>query len=144
MNSQWADNERNMARRSGECGGASFQSRDAPAPKASGCPRRSRAAKRSQEAARLGKVASFSVSPEGLCWRGQDGGAEDLTHVIRYKDVLKWLKIHRRTLDYYIQRGYLKRVYGCGETHHRRFAGQLPQVHRKAVGKMRGGMWDEG
>ena len=23
-------------------------------------------------------------------------------HVIRYKDVLKWLKIHRRTLDYYI------------------------------------------
>ena len=40
---------------------------------------------------------------------------EDLTHVIRYKDVLKWLKIHRRTLDYYIQRGYLKRVYGGGE-----------------------------
>ena len=115
MNSQWADNKRNMARRSGECGGASFQSRDAPAPKASGCPRRSRAAKRSQEAARLGKVASFSVSPEGLCWRGQDGGDEDLTHVIRYKDVLKWLKIHRRTLDYYIQRGYLKRVYGGGE-----------------------------
>ena len=36
-------------------------------------------------------------------------------HVIRYKDVLKWLKIHSRTLDYYIQRGYLKRVYGGGE-----------------------------
>ena len=60
-------------------------------------------------------AARFSVSPEGLCWRGQDGGDEDLTHVIRYKDVLKWLKIHRRTLDYYIQRGYLKRVYGGGE-----------------------------
>ena len=30
---------------------------------------------------------------------------ENLTHVIRYKDVLKWLKIHRRTFDYYIQRG---------------------------------------
>ena len=73
---------------------------------------------------------------------GQAGEDEDLTHVIRYKDVLKWLKIHRRTLDYYIQRGYLKRVYGGGETRHRRFAGQLPQVHRKAVGKMRGG--DEG
>ena len=28
-------------------------------------------------------------------------------------------------------------------TRHRRFAGQLPQVHRKAVGKMRGGMRDE-
>ena len=38
-----------------------------------------------------------------------------MPHVIRYKDVLKWLKIHRRTLDYYIQRGYLKRVYGGGE-----------------------------
>ena len=40
----------------------SFQSRDAPAPKASGCPRRSRAAKRSQEAARLGKATGFCVS----------------------------------------------------------------------------------
>ena len=39
---------------------------------------------------------------------------EDLTHVIRYKDVLKWLKIHRRTLAYFIQRGFLKRVYGGG------------------------------
>ena len=65
-------------------------------------------------AKRLGKVASFSVSPEGLCWRGQDGGDEDLTHVIRYKDVLKWLKIHRRTLDHYLKMGYLKRVYGGG------------------------------
>ena len=71
--------------------------------------------------------------------QGRRDEDEDLTHVIRYKDVLKWLKIHRRTLDYYIQRGYLKRVYGGGETRHRRFAGQLPQVHRKAVGKMRGG-----
>ena len=39
---------------------------------------------------------------------------EDLTHVIRYKDVLKWLKIHRRTLDHYLKMGYLKRVYGGG------------------------------
>ena len=58
--------------------------------------------------------------------------------------MLKWLKIHRRTLDDYIQRGYLKRVYGGGETRHRRFAGQLPQVHRKAVGKMRARDEDEG
>ena len=28
---------------------------------------------------------------------------------------MELLKIHRRTLDYYIQRGYLKRVYGGGE-----------------------------
>ena len=43
------------------CASTSFQSRDAPAPKASGCPRRSRAAKRSQEAARLGKSMGFRV-----------------------------------------------------------------------------------
>ena len=36
--------------------------------------------------------------------QGRRDEDEDLTHVIRYKDVLKWLKIHRRTLDYYIQR----------------------------------------
>ena len=58
-----------------------------------------------QSRQRFCRAARFSVSPEGR--RDED---EDLTHVIRYKDVLKWLKIHRRTLDYYIQRGYLKRV----------------------------------
>ena len=89
------------------------------------------------------KIASDqSVAPEDIekaiaYLQGRRDEDEDLTHVIRYKDVLKWLKIHRRTLDDYIQRGYLKRVYGGAETRHRRFAGQLPQVHRKAVGKMR-------
>ena len=90
-----------------------------------------------------------SVAPEDIekaiaYLQGRRDEDEDLTHVIRYKDVLKWLKIHRRTLDDYIQRGYLKRVYGGGETRHRRFAGQLPQVHRKAVGKMRARDEDEG
>ena len=61
-----------------------------------------------------------SVAPEDIekaiaYLQGRRDEDEDLTHVIRYKDVLKWPKIHRRTLDYYFQRGYLKRVYGGGE-----------------------------
>lgn len=39
---------------------------------------------------------------------------EDIPHVLRCKDALKILKIHRRTLDYYIKRGYIQRVYGSG------------------------------
>lgn len=40
---------------------------------------------------------------------------KDLIQVIRYKEALKHLQCHRRTLEYYIQKGYLKRVYGGGE-----------------------------
>ena len=61
-----------------------------------------------------------SVAPEDIekaiaYLQGRRDEDEDLTHVIRYKDVLKWLKIHSRTLDYYIQRGYLKRVGGFSQ-----------------------------
>ena len=42
----------------------------------------------------------------------EDGG--DLIHVMKRKDVMKHLKIHRRTLDYYLNRGLLDRVYGGG------------------------------
>ena len=38
----------------------------------------------------------------------------DLVHVIRRKDAMKWLGVHRRTLDYYLKMGYLDRVYGGG------------------------------
>ena len=41
--------------------------------------------------------------------------SEELKHVIKRKNVLKLLGIHRRTLDYYVERGYLKRVYGFGK-----------------------------
>ena len=40
---------------------------------------------------------------------------DDLVHVIRRKDVMKWLGVHRRTLDYYLKMGYLDRVYGGGQ-----------------------------
>ena len=49
--------------------------------------------------------------------KGKEGGdaTEELQHVIRRKDVLKLLGVHRRTLDYYVEQGYLKRVYGIGK-----------------------------
>lgn len=39
---------------------------------------------------------------------------EDLVHVLRYKDVMKMLKITREGLKYYIRKGYLVRVFGSG------------------------------
>ena len=46
--------------------------------------------------------------------RGEMAGRNDLVHVMKRKDVMKHLKIHRRTLDHYLKMGYLKRVYGGG------------------------------
>ena len=39
----------------------------------------------------------------------------DLVHVIRRKEAMKMLGVHRRTLDYYLKMGYLDRVYGGGK-----------------------------
>ena len=44
--------------------------------------------------------------------RGERDENGPLVEVMKRKEVME---IHRRTLDYYIQRGYLKRVYGGGE-----------------------------
>ena len=46
--------------------------------------------------------------------RGEDPRKDEIVHVLRRKDVMKLLHVHRRTLDYYIEKGYLKRVYGGG------------------------------
>lgn len=46
--------------------------------------------------------------------RGTPDSEDDMMHVVRRKDVLKILKVHRRTLDYYIKCGYLQRVFGGG------------------------------
>ena len=46
---------------------------------------------------------------------GRHDEDDDLVHVIRRKDVMKWLGVHRRTLDYYLKMGYLDRVYGGGQ-----------------------------
>jgi len=40
---------------------------------------------------------------------------DELVHVIKYKDALEHLHCHRRTLEYYIAKGYLTRVYGGGK-----------------------------
>ena len=47
--------------------------------------------------------------------RGVKDGNLDLVHVIRRKDAMKMLGVHRRTLDYYLKMGYLDRVYGGGQ-----------------------------
>ena len=47
--------------------------------------------------------------------RGKVVTDDDLVHVLRYKEVMDLLHVHRRTLEYYIDRGYLDRVYGRGE-----------------------------
>ena len=39
----------------------------------------------------------------------------DLIHVLRYKEVVELLHIHQRTLSYYLDMGYLDRVYGGGK-----------------------------
>lgn len=48
-----------------------------------------------------------------LCGRKKEDA--EPVQVIRRKDAMKWLGVHRRTLDYYIEKGYLDRVYGGGE-----------------------------
>ena len=47
--------------------------------------------------------------------RGKVVTNDDLVHVLRYKEVMDLLHVHRRTLEYYIDKGYLDRVYGRGE-----------------------------
>ena len=46
--------------------------------------------------------------------RGNVRSEDDLVHVMKRKEVMKILSISRRTLDYYLKRGYLDRVYGGG------------------------------
>lgn len=46
--------------------------------------------------------------------KGTSKESESLIHVIRYNDALELLKVSRRTLSYYVDKGYLDRVYGCG------------------------------
>ena len=47
--------------------------------------------------------------------KGASGDQEPVIAVMKRKDVMDLLKIHRRTLDYYLEKGYLDRVYGGGK-----------------------------
>ncbi len=47
--------------------------------------------------------------------KGANGDSENLIHVVRFNDTVEMLKVSRRTLSYYLDHGYLDRVYGCGE-----------------------------
>lgn len=46
--------------------------------------------------------------------RGKAESDEDMVHTIKFCDALDLLKVCRRTLTYYLDHGYLERVYGCG------------------------------
>lgn len=47
--------------------------------------------------------------------RGIPDSTDDLIHVLRRKEVEELLHVHRRTIDYYLDNGYLDRVYGGGK-----------------------------
>ena len=75
-----------------------------------------------QTEAAIRNIASIDgeITPEMLnqaidILRGEMAGRNDLVHVMKRKDVMKHLGIHRRTLDYYLEKGYLQRVYGGGK-----------------------------
>ena len=46
--------------------------------------------------------------------RGRAGSDEDMVHTVKFKDAAELLKVCQRTLIYYLDCGYLDRVYGCG------------------------------
>ena len=46
--------------------------------------------------------------------RGRVESDEDFVHNIKFRDAQDLLKVSRRTLSYYLDHGYLDRVYGCG------------------------------
>ena len=46
--------------------------------------------------------------------RGKISSDEELVHTIRFKDAIDLLKVSRRTLTYYLDHGYIDRVFGCG------------------------------
>ena len=47
--------------------------------------------------------------------RGQAAGDEDMIHTVKFRDAAELLKVCPRTLIYYLDNGYLDRVYGCGQ-----------------------------
>ncbi len=47
--------------------------------------------------------------------RGKVESEEDMVHNVRFRDALELLKVSRRTLSYYLDHGYMDRVYGCGQ-----------------------------
>ena len=46
--------------------------------------------------------------------RGKVSSDEDLIHTIKFCDAMDLLKVSRRTLTYYLDHGYIDRVFGCG------------------------------
>ncbi len=47
--------------------------------------------------------------------RGRCRSDEDLVHTVKFKHARELLGVSSRTLSYYLDNGYLDRVYGCGK-----------------------------
>ena len=84
------------------------------------------------------EVAQSDMERAIMLLHGKVQSDEDLVHVLRYKEVMDLLHVHRRTLEYYINKGYLDRVYGRGERalgvsrdSYLRFTTQRTVVHNK-------------
>lgn len=62
-----------------------------------------------------GEIPKENVERAVRLLRGEtDAAAVDEIRVVRRSDVLRILNVHRRTLDYYVKCGYLRRVFGGG------------------------------
>ncbi len=61
------------------------------------------------------QVGKAELEKAIMILHGKVESDDDLVHVLRYKEVMALLHVHRRTLEYYIAKGYLDRVYGRGE-----------------------------
>lgn len=75
-----------------------------------------------QTEAALRNIASMdpSVRPEDIekairFLNGETDGVKEEIEVIKRKDVMELLRIKRRTLDNYLERGLMDRVYGGGK-----------------------------
>ena len=60
------------------------------------------------------EVSSSMVERVIDIMRGKSDESDGLVHNVRFSDALDLLKVCRRTLTYYLDHGYLDRVYGCG------------------------------
>ena len=59
-------------------------------------------------------VAKTDVERAMALLRGNPTNEDDLVHVMRYSEAMDRLGVSRKTISYYVRRGQLKRVFGCG------------------------------
>ena len=61
------------------------------------------------------EISSSMIEKVIDIFRGKSDESQMLIHTVRFRDALELLNVHRMTLQYYLNNGYLDRVYGCGK-----------------------------